>query len=95
MSFSLTLPIYFTPHWLTDQCRISYSLYLFHVPIGGRIINLGTRLGESVAIKIIILLIALLLSIGAAFLMYNYIENPTHKLSKKFSIPNIFLCHKF
>jgi peptidoglycan/LPS O-acetylase OafA/YrhL len=55
--------------------NISYSLYLLHVPIGGKIINLSKRLELSEIAKFGVVLVALGFSIFAAWLFYKYIEN--------------------
>ena len=62
---------------------LSYSLYLVHVPIGGRVINIGERLGDSTTIlKFIVLLTAVVASLTFAYLMYVFIEKPTQRWSK-------------
>ena len=63
--------------------NISYSLYLLHVPIGGKIINLSKRLELNEVSKFGIVLIALAFSIFAAWLFYKYIEKPSHQWAKK------------
>ncbi|MBE9219659.1 acyltransferase family protein [Dolichospermum flos-aquae] len=67
---------------------LSYSFYLIHVPIGGRIINFGLRLGGGIYLKLIIIIIALISSIFAADLMYKYIEKPSQKLSHDIKYSN-------
>lgn len=62
--------------------KVSYSVYLIHLPIGGRVINLGLRLGDAIYWKLITLAIAVTLSIFTAYLMYVYIEKPTQKWSQ-------------
>ncbi|PYS84897.1 MAG: hypothetical protein DMF67_03220 [Acidobacteria bacterium] len=56
---------------------ISYSLYLLHGPVGGRVINLGVRYSHSVGGKIIALIIATGVSIAAAYLLYRLVESPS------------------
>ena len=70
---------------------ISYSLYLLHVPIGGRVINLSLRFVESGAIKPFVVLFALALSCAAAFALYWYVERPAQAWSSRIryrKIPN-------
>lgn len=63
--------------------NISYSLYLVHVPIGGKIINLSKRLELNEYSKIGIIIFALFCSIFAAWLFYKFIEKPSHQWAKK------------
>jgi len=63
--------------------NISYSLYLLHVPIGGKIINLSKRLDLSEPSKYGVILVALGFSIFVAWLFYKYIEKPSHQWAKK------------
>ncbi len=60
---------------------ISYSLYLIHVPIGGRIINLGVRYADQLYEKIIFIALALFISIVFSYILYRLTELPTKKLS--------------
>ena len=64
---------------------ISYSLYLLHIPIGMRVINIGQRIShsENIFFNILILFIALLLSIMAANLLYRLVERPAINWAKK------------
>lgn len=62
---------------------ISFSLYLLHVPIGGKVINLGFRFIHSEAGHYGLVLLALAASIGSAYLFYLLIEKPAVKWSKK------------
>ena len=64
---------------------ISYSLYLVHLPIGVRIINLSAPYAGSLPIKIISLAGALGLSIGVAYLFYFFIELPSREWSSSIS----------
>lgn len=63
--------------------NISYSLYLLHVPIGGKVINLNKRLDLNEFSKFGVILIALACSVFAAWLFYKYIEKPSHQWAKK------------
>jgi peptidoglycan/LPS O-acetylase OafA/YrhL len=56
--------------------RISYSLYLVHVPIGGRIINLGERMHGGFPVKVAFLVAATAVSLTAAYAMYRFVELP-------------------
>lgn len=82
--FALELRLGATIHasliWLAS---ISYSLYITHVPIGGRVINLGARFVHSepmrLALSVGALIICLLFAAGFSAL----IERPFIRLSKR------------
>ena len=63
--------------------NISYSLYLVHVPIGGKIINLSKRMDLSESLKFGVIILALLISIYVAWIFYKFIEKPSHQWAKK------------
>lgn len=60
---------------------ISYSLYLIHVPIGGRVVNLGGRFADTFFEQIIVFLAALAVSITAAYIIFLLVERPAQKWS--------------
>ena len=62
---------------------ISFSLYLVHVPVGGRVVNLGRRYVESQAGEIMLSLGALLVSLAAAYFFYLMIEKPSQGLAAR------------
>jgi len=62
---------------------ISYSLYLVHVPIGGRVINLGERLNLGIPEKVFFLCAAVGASIAAAYFFYALVEKPAQVWSTK------------
>ena len=62
---------------------ISYSLYLLHIPIGGRVINLLDRWLESELASLAGLVGALGVSLGAAWLFNRYVEQPIHERAKR------------
>ncbi len=68
--------------------KISYSLYLLHVPIGGRVVNLSPRIGQGLHIKILSLIFALGISVLCAYLMYKYVEKPVQKHFKTMKYVN-------
>ncbi|MBB4107793.1 peptidoglycan/LPS O-acetylase OafA/YrhL [Pedobacter zeae] len=68
--------------------RISYSLYLIHVPIGGKIINLGIRYTHTTIQKYTLVVIALTVSIFASYIFYLMIEKPFITISKKIIYSN-------
>ncbi len=67
---------------------ISYSLYLVHVPIGGRVVNLGTRFAHSLPLQCLVLAGAVAVSIFSAFLMYLAVERPSQRLSARITYRN-------
>lgn len=62
---------------------ISYSLYLVHIPIGGRITNIGHHFFPSAQMSYVLLIVALAVSIFCAWIFYKLIEFPSVQLSKK------------
>jgi peptidoglycan/LPS O-acetylase OafA/YrhL len=52
---------------------ISYSLYLVHVPIGGRIINVAVRLPKTSLIQFAAVVVATAISIFAAYWFWRLI----------------------
>jgi peptidoglycan/LPS O-acetylase OafA/YrhL len=62
---------------------ISYSLYLVHVPIGGRIINLAERLPAGPFIRAAAVGVALLVSVVFAYGFFRLVESPSHRLAKR------------
>ena len=61
---------------------ISYSLYLVHVPIGGRVVNLGRRFVSGEASDLVLSLTALMTSILFSWIFYKMIEQPAHRLAR-------------
>lgn len=62
--------------------KISFSLYLLHVPIGGRIINLGGRYANTGWKVCLVLMLALFVSLLSSWIFYKLIELPSQKFSK-------------
>lgn len=60
---------------------ISYSLYLVHVPVGERVLDLGLAHVHSGLARCTLLAISLIASLGAATLLYRYVERPAQRLS--------------
>ena len=58
---------------------ISYSLYLLHVPIGGRVINLAGRLPHTMPVELGAETAAMAVSLIAAWLLYRLVERPSQK----------------
>jgi len=64
---------------------ISYSLYLIHVPVGGRIMNFAGRVGLSEIWVQLSPFIALAISILASWVFCLIIERPAIRWSRQFS----------
>jgi peptidoglycan/LPS O-acetylase OafA/YrhL len=62
---------------------ISYSLYLLHVPIGGRVINLAGRLPHTLPVELGAVTAAMAVSLIAAWLLYRLVERPSQRLSAR------------
>lgn len=61
--------------------NISYSLYLIHVPVGMKIVNLGSRFAHGTLGNIVVMAVALGGSIVAAYAMYRLVELPAQRWS--------------
>ena len=70
-----------TWQFLTWMGTLSYSLYLLHVPVGGRVINLGARFVSGPLGHIFILMLAILASFLASWLLHRYVEVPSQRWS--------------
>ena len=71
-------------HALAWLGKISYSLYLVHVPVGGRVVNLGKRLlPDTVVEEFALSACALSASLFVAWHFHNLVEKPAHNLSRR------------
>jgi peptidoglycan/LPS O-acetylase OafA/YrhL len=71
--------------WIQYVGKISYSLYLLHLVIGMRVVNLGYRfVGTSPLLALLVFLLALGCSILFAHLMYVAVERPSVAFSHRF-----------
>lgn len=71
--------------------RISYSLYLLHIPIGGRAIQVLRRLvdtSNSAALEVLCSLLGVAVSVLAAWVMYRLLEAPSTALARRVSLPS-------
>lgn len=64
---------------------ISYSLYLVHIPVGGRMINLAENFLHNEFQRSLAVFIALGSSVVFAWLFYRFVEKPALQWSKKLS----------
>jgi len=70
--------------WAYFLGAISYSLFITHVPIGGRVINLGRRFGEGAVYDFALIAFATLVSIIFAVYFSRFVERPAIRLSRRF-----------
>lgn len=71
------------PRSLLFLGAISYSLYLVHVPFGGRVVNLSLRFVEGRAGKYLVVVFALSVSLTAAWLLYKLVELPAQRWASR------------
>jgi peptidoglycan/LPS O-acetylase OafA/YrhL len=62
---------------------ISYSLYLLHAPIGGRLVNLGRRFVDSIWGDVFVLIFALVTMLIVSWAFYRLVERPALKWSSR------------
>ena len=62
---------------------VSYSLYLVHVPIGGRVINLGQRFIGGPLSQALLLSVAIAVSLVATAILYRLVERPAQRWSSR------------
>jgi peptidoglycan/LPS O-acetylase OafA/YrhL len=75
--------------WASFLGMISYSLYLIHVPFGGRLLVLTQMFVHDERIKSLLIISFLGATVLVAWLFYLLIENPSVVLSKKIVYKNI------
>ena len=62
---------------------LSYSLYLVHVPVGGRIINAAGHLTDHSVARLVAIVVALAASLAAAALLHRWVEAPCHRWARR------------
>jgi peptidoglycan/LPS O-acetylase OafA/YrhL len=62
---------------------MSYSVYLLHVPVGGRVINLATRWDAPPSARWAICFAAAAVTLGAAWVFYRLVERPAMRLASR------------
>jgi peptidoglycan/LPS O-acetylase OafA/YrhL len=62
---------------------LSYSLYLVHVPIGGRVMNLAKRFDHGGPYEAFAVVCALAASVAVAALLHQWVERPAMAASRK------------
>lgn len=65
--------------------KISYSLYLLHIPIGGRIINITEVLVKNEYLRVCAVFGAIAVCLALSWLFYRIVEKPFQKWSKRIS----------
>lgn len=73
------------PAPLTWLGKISYSLYLLHIPIAGRIINLSEVLIKDQNLRVVMVFVAIAVCLVCSHFFYKLVEKPFQKISKKLS----------
>lgn len=63
--------------------KISFSLYLIHIPVGGRILNYAGRYVNTEFTAWLALIIALSITLFAAWIFYKVVEYPSQILAKR------------
>ncbi len=63
--------------------NISYSLYLFHSLTGMILLNYCAHSVTTPLVKLLLIVSALLISIGASYIVYRFIEKPSKELSSR------------
>jgi peptidoglycan/LPS O-acetylase OafA/YrhL len=71
--------ISYTNVLLTFLGEISYSLYLLHVPVGGRIINFASHYQLTAGERVIAVFAALAISLVAAYVFWRLVERPAQR----------------
>jgi peptidoglycan/LPS O-acetylase OafA/YrhL len=83
LGLGTALVIVAVPSWTNPPLALlgtlSYSLYLLHVPIGGRVINLAVRLPPSALVGVASVATAAAVSLGAAYVLYRFVESPAQR----------------
>ena len=66
--------------------NMSYSIYLMHSIAGTAFVNYFSHVVESTEIKILVVLGGVLITLGASYLFYIFVEKPAHKLSLRIAV---------
>jgi peptidoglycan/LPS O-acetylase OafA/YrhL len=78
--------ILFAPQFKTRTLiwfgTISYSIYLVHVPIGGKVLNLSKRLPDLPLYRAGAFIAAMIITIVCAYLFHRFIEAPSLRWAK-------------
>ncbi|MCF2444816.1 acyltransferase [Dyadobacter sp. CY345] len=69
--------------------NISYSLYLFHTPVGARLLHITRRFSDSESLRHAMIIVAFLFSVIVSYFLYKMIEKPFKKLSQKIKYSDV------
>ncbi|MGB0582086.1 MAG: acyltransferase family protein, partial [Limisphaerales bacterium] len=83
-SFAVILWVRTCPRIVEFFGRISYSMYLLHIPIGSRVINLSMNWSQTFATKLLVIFAAFAATTIGAYVFYRLIELPSTRWSKRF-----------
>jgi peptidoglycan/LPS O-acetylase OafA/YrhL len=72
--------------WATALGAISYSLYLTHTTIGGRVMNLGRRFVDGALGEVVLVMIAVVVSIAFAVVFFRLFEAPALAASRRIRV---------
>lgn len=72
---------------------ISYSLYLLHAPVGGRVMNLLERYPEFPGIRFFAVPLALGAALLGSYFFYSLIEKPCHDFARSLKFREAGGCH--
>lgn len=76
--------------WLQYLGRISYSLYLIHFPVAHIVTHFGYRCtGDEPVPALLWTILAVVASLGAAHLLYLYVEAPSVRFAARFKLPAV------
>ena len=74
--------------WLAWCGRISYPLFLLHIPIGTRLINLGRRWIQTDSVLfLLVLALAMAGAMAGALAVHRWVELPAQSLARRASLP--------
>ena len=72
--------------WTYFLGGISYSLYLIHVPVGGRVINLGRRFGDGALYELALIACAMIVCVIFSVYFSRLVERPAMLLSRRVAL---------
>ena len=76
--------------WIQFLGKISYSIYLVHVPIAGVILGIQVRIApRSEFVSFALWAMVIVATIGRAFVLNRLVEGPSLRLSHRFKIAKV------
>ena len=76
LTLGLILAVRHVPRWGLWLGQLSYALYLVHVPVGGRVVNLGNRFADEEWSRWVVFSFAVASSFAAAWILFIKVERP-------------------